>query len=757
MKRICVLVNGKRRPFGLGRCCWSGRLKRFMLDAQIFFIDIFCWWWLINSLFCILLCRETPLGNSILASRYHLISDVGWGHLKCDWFPIGKTQRKSEFIFSQKHLWCLGSRLAVKTAWERYGVEESAERCGCRCEDVAVTLLLWGCYRARCCSEGVIVHTAGVKMLPWGCYRVRCCCEDVTVHAAGVRMLPCTVLVWGCCRCEDVTVHAAGVRMLPVWRCCRARCWCEDAAVKMLPWTREDVTVHAAGVRMCEDVAARYRAADGAGVRMLLRDTVLRTVRTVLVWGCCCAIPCCGRCGRCWCEDGAARYRAADGADGAGVRMVLRDTVLRTVRTVHAAGVRMCEDVAARYRAADGTDGAGVRMLLRDTVLRTVRTVLVWGCCCAIPCCGLCGRCWCEDGAARYRAADGADSAGVRMLLRCGRCGRCWCEDVAARYRAADGADGAGVRMLLRETVLRTVRTVLVWGCCCAIPCCGRCGRCWCEDGAARYRAADGADGAVRTVLVWGWCCAIPCCGRCGRCTLLVWGCVRMLLRDTVLRTVRTVLVWGCCCTIPCCGRCGRCWCEDVAARYGAADGADGAGVRMVLRDTVLRTVRTVLVCRWCCAIPCCGRCGRCWCMDVAARYRAADDGVGVRMCEDVAARYRAADGAVGAGVRMLLRDTVLRTVRTVLVWGWCCAIPCCGRCGRCWCEDGAARYRAADSVGVRMLLRDTVLRTVLVWGCCCAIPWCCCAIPCYGRCGRCWCEDVAARYRAADGADGAC
>ena len=41
----------------------------------------------------------------------------------------------------------------------------------------------------------------------------------------------------------------------------------------------------------------------------------------------------------------------------------------------------------------------------------------------------------------------------MRMLLR---------EDVAARYRATDGADGAGVRMLLRDTVLRTVRTVLV-------------------------------------------------------------------------------------------------------------------------------------------------------------------------------------------------------------------------------------------------------------------------------------------------------
>ena len=54
------------------------------------------------------------------------------------------------------------------------------------------------------------------------------------------------------------------------------------------------------------------------------------------------------------------------------MRMLLHDTVLRTVRTV-----LVSEDVAARYRAADGADGAGVRMLLRDTVLRTVQTVLV--------------------------------------------------------------------------------------------------------------------------------------------------------------------------------------------------------------------------------------------------------------------------------------------------------------------------------------------------------------------------------------------
>ena len=29
---------------------------------------------------------------------------------------------------------------------------------------------------------------------------------------------------------------------------------------------------------LCEDVAARYPAADAAGVRMLLRDTLLRTL-----------------------------------------------------------------------------------------------------------------------------------------------------------------------------------------------------------------------------------------------------------------------------------------------------------------------------------------------------------------------------------------------------------------------------------------------------------------------------------------------
>ena len=71
--------------------------------------------------------------------------------------------------------------------------------------------------------------------------------------------------------------------------------------------------------------------------------------------------------------------------------------------------------------------------------------------------------------------------------------------------------------------------------------------------------------------------------------------------------------------------------------------------------------------------------------------------------------------------MRMLLRDTVLRTLlcgdvaarygaADASVRGCCCAIRCCGR----FC--------------VRMLLRDTVLRTLL-------------------------CEDVAARHGAADAA----
>ena len=82
-----------------------------------------------------------------------------------------------------------------------------------------------------------------------------------------------------------------------------------------------------------------------------------------------------------------------------------------------------------------------------------------------------------------------------------------------------------------------------------------------CQDVAVRYPAADpaGEDVAARYV---GSCCTIRCCGRCcvrdaccGRC------CVRMLLRDTLLRTLRyenvaaryaaaDAAVWGCCCGI---------------------------------------------------------------------------------------------------------------------------------------------------------------------------------------------------------------
>ena len=48
--------------------------------------------------------------------------------------------------------------------------------------------------------------------------------------------------------------------------------------------------------------------------------------------------------------------------------------------------------------------------------------------------------------------------------------------------------------------------------------------------------------------------------------------------------------------------------------------------------------------------------CGRCWCEDVGARYSE----LRMLLCEDVAAQYAAADAAV---VRMLLRDTLLRTL----------------------------------------------------------------------------------------------
>ena len=177
------------------------------------------------------------------------------------------------FVFSQKHLWCLGSRLAVKTAWERYGVEESPFWVGlcfvfsqkhlwCLGSRLAVKTA-WERYGVEESADAV---DAGVRMLLW-----RCCCEDVTVHAAAVRMLSCTLLVWRCYR-EDVIVYPAVVKMLPytLLVCC-GRCW----------WG------------WCCAILCRGRCG-----------------RCWCDRGCCCAIPCCGRCGRCWCEDVAARYRA---------------------------------------------------------------------------------------------------------------------------------------------------------------------------------------------------------------------------------------------------------------------------------------------------------------------------------------------------------------------------------------------------------------------------------------------------------------
>ena len=81
------------------------------------------------------------------------------------------------------------------------------------------------------------------------------------------------------------------------------------------------------------------------------------------------------------------------------------------------------------------------------------------------------------------------------------------------------------MRMLLRDTLLRTLL---------------------CQDVAVRYPAADpaGEDVAARYVAAdaggRGSCCTIRCCGRC---------CVR----DALLRTLL---------------------CEDVTARYPAADAA---------------------------------------------------------------------------------------------------------------------------------------------------------------------------------------
>ena len=95
------------------------------------------------------------------------------------------------FAFSQKHLRCLGSRLVVETAWERYARDESADG------TVMLPCYVWSCWGAaaagretaermcgRCCYRGMwsCWGLATVLML-FAAVGGRCCGDEAADDA----------------------------------------------------------------------------------------------------------------------------------------------------------------------------------------------------------------------------------------------------------------------------------------------------------------------------------------------------------------------------------------------------------------------------------------------------------------------------------------------------------------------------------------------------------------------------------------------
>ena len=63
--------------------------------------------------------------------------------------------------FSQKHLRCLGSRLVVETAWERYARDESADG------TVMLPCYVWSCWGAAAAGRETCGENAWTLLLPW--------------------------------------------------------------------------------------------------------------------------------------------------------------------------------------------------------------------------------------------------------------------------------------------------------------------------------------------------------------------------------------------------------------------------------------------------------------------------------------------------------------------------------------------------------------------------------------------------------------
>ncbi len=161
------------------------------------------------------------------------------------WLAIGGCSNLRVFCFSQKHLWCLGSRWCVKRGWERYGAADGAGVRMLLCEDAAEMLLCEDAAEMLLCEDDCCaIHCCGrcfVRMLLRDTLLRTLLCEDVScaIHCCGrccVRMLLRdtllrTLLCEGLWEARSVGSRGGGVdlpsdrvALLPwitcVWLCC---------------------------------------------------------------------------------------------------------------------------------------------------------------------------------------------------------------------------------------------------------------------------------------------------------------------------------------------------------------------------------------------------------------------------------------------------------------------------------------------------------------------------------------------------------
>ena len=201
-----------------------------------------------------------------------------------------------------------GSRLVAETAWERYGGDESADRC-CYHRRICGHC----CYHAICSCSGAAVGErdcadefadAAVTMLfellsCWGAAAGERDCADESADAAVTMLFE--LLGWSC--------WGAMRRQICGQSCCHAICSC---------WVQV-LGSDTAETNLRRVLLPCYLSCWAVGVQLLGSETAQMNLRTVLwpcylqllgrscwavryaaadaaVCGCCCAIRCCGRC-----------------------------------------------------------------------------------------------------------------------------------------------------------------------------------------------------------------------------------------------------------------------------------------------------------------------------------------------------------------------------------------------------------------------------------------------------------------------------